>query len=59
MPVLKHFDGNRHVYVDRYANLDMALRIIENSKRQRMGVCNAMESLVVHAAIAEQFLPLF
>lgn len=57
MPVLKHFDGNCHVYVDRYANLDMALRIIENSKCQRMGVCNAMESLVVHAAIAEQFLP--
>lgn len=57
MPVLKHYDGNCHVYVDRYANLDMAVRIIENAKCQRMGVCNAMESLVVHATVAEQFLP--
>jgi glutamate-5-semialdehyde dehydrogenase len=57
MPVLKHYDGNCHVYVDRYANLDMAIRIIENAKCQRMGVCNAMESLVVHASVAEQFLP--
>lgn len=57
MPVLKHYDGNCHVYVDADADLDMALRIVENAKCQRMGVCNAMESLVVHQRIAAQFLP--
>ena len=57
MPVIKHFDGNCHVYVDRSADLEMALAILVNSKCQRMGVCNACESLLVHAAIAEQFLP--
>jgi glutamate-5-semialdehyde dehydrogenase len=57
MPVLKHYDGNCHVYVDADADLDMALKIAENAKCQRMGVCNAMESLVVHQKIADQFLP--
>ncbi len=57
MPVIKHFDGNCHVYVDQSADLDMALAITENAKCQRMGVCNACESLLVHAAIAPQFLP--
>jgi glutamate-5-semialdehyde dehydrogenase len=57
MPVLKHYDGNCHVYVDAAADLGKALRIVENSKCQRMGVCNAMESLVVHQSIAAQFLP--
>jgi glutamate-5-semialdehyde dehydrogenase len=57
MPVLKHFTGNCHVYVDQAADLDLAESITINSKCQRMGVCNAAESLVVHAAVAETFLP--
>jgi glutamate-5-semialdehyde dehydrogenase len=57
MPVIKHFTGNCHVYVDRQADLEMAERITMNSKCQRMGVCNAAESLVVHADIAHEFLP--
>ena len=57
MPVIKHFTGNCHVYVDRAADLDMAERITINSKCQRMGVCNAAESLVVHADVAREFLP--
>jgi glutamate-5-semialdehyde dehydrogenase len=57
MPVIKHFDGNCHVYVDRSADVEMAAKIIENSKCQRMGVCNACESLVVHEAIASKALP--
>ena len=57
MPVLKHFMGNCHVYVDRAANLEMAVRIVVNSKCQRPGVCNAMESLLVHADVAAAFLP--
>ncbi len=57
MPVIKHFAGNCHVYVDASADLDMAERIAINSKCQRMGVCNAAESLVVHAAVADDFLP--
>ena len=58
MPVLKHFNGNCHVYVDRAADLAMARDIVVNSKCQRMGVCNAAESLVVHRDVAESFLPL-
>ncbi|WP_442482463.1 glutamate-5-semialdehyde dehydrogenase [Aeoliella sp. SH292] len=57
MPVIKHFDGNCHVYVDADADHDMAEAIIVNSKCQRMGVCNACESLLVHADIASEFLP--
>jgi len=57
MPVIKHFDGNCHVYVDRHADLDMAELITVNSKCQRMGVCNAAESLVVHTDVAGEFLP--
>jgi glutamate-5-semialdehyde dehydrogenase len=57
MPVLKHYKGNCHVYVDRSADLDMAERILVNAKCQRPGVCNAAESLLVHAEIAPQFLP--
>jgi glutamate-5-semialdehyde dehydrogenase len=57
MPVLKHYKGNCHVYVDRQADLAMAERILINAKCQRPGVCNAAESLLVHAAIAEEFLP--
>jgi glutamate-5-semialdehyde dehydrogenase len=58
MPVIKHFTGNCHVYVDAAADLDMAREIVVNSKCQRMGVCNAAESLVVHADVAGEFLPL-
>jgi glutamate-5-semialdehyde dehydrogenase len=57
MPVIKHFDGVCHVYVDRAADPDMAQRILLNSKCQRPGVCNAAESLLVHADIADRFLP--
>lgn len=57
MPVLKHFNGNCHVYVDRDADLEMAARITVNSKCQRLGVCNAAESLLVHADLASEFLP--
>ena len=57
MPVLKHYDGNCHVYVDRDADLEMAQRITMNAKCQRMGVCNAAESLLVHVDVAERFLP--
>lgn len=57
MPVIKHFTGNCHVYVDASADLAMAERILVNSKCQRMGVCNACESLLVHQAVAAKFLP--
>jgi len=57
MPVIKHFDGNCHVYVDGAADLSMAIEIVVNSKCQRMGVCNTAESLLVHADVASEFLP--
>jgi len=57
MPVIKHFNGNCHVYVDASADLEMAEQILINSKCQRMGVCNAVESLLVHALVAGEFLP--
>jgi len=57
MPVLKHYKGNCHVYVDRAADLDMAERIVVNAKCQRPGVCNAAESLLVHQDVAAAFLP--
>ncbi len=57
MPVLKHFTGNCHVYVDREADLAMAEAVTVNAKCQRMGVCNAAESLLVHCDVAERFLP--
>src|SRR5262249_17763249 len=55
MPVLKHYQGNCHVYVDRAADLDMAERILVNAKCQRPGVCNAAESLLVHRDVAASF----
>ncbi len=58
MPVIKHYDGNCHVYVDQSADMEMAVEIVVNAKCQRMGVCNAAESLLVHESIAELFLPL-
>jgi glutamate-5-semialdehyde dehydrogenase len=57
MPVLKHYQGICHVYVDQAADLDMALRILINAKCQRPAVCNAVECLLVHAEVAERFLP--
>jgi glutamate-5-semialdehyde dehydrogenase len=59
VPVLKHFEGICHTYIDEAANLDMALNIAENAKVQRPGVCNAMETLLVHEAVADRFLPKF
>jgi glutamate-5-semialdehyde dehydrogenase len=58
MPVLKHFDGVCHVYVDAAANLKMAEEIVINSKCHRPAVCNAAESLLVHRDVAARFLPL-
>ncbi len=57
MPVIKHFTGNCHVYIDRDAPLEMAREIVVNSKCQRMGVCNAAESLLIHADVAQTHLP--
>ena len=57
IPVIKHYKGVCHVFVDERADLDMAVRICMNAKTQRPGVCNAMESLLVHEAIAPAFLP--
>ena len=57
MPVMKHFAGNCHVYLDRTADADMAERLVVNAKCQRMGVCNAAESLLVHAEAAAALLP--
>jgi glutamate-5-semialdehyde dehydrogenase len=57
VPYVIDGDGNCHVYVDAAADLDMALAIVVNAKTQRPSVCNAAESLLVHAAVAERFLP--
>lgn len=57
VPVIKTGTGNCHIYVDESANIDMALNIIENAKTQRIGVCNACESIVVHKNILETFIP--
>lgn len=58
IPVIETGTGNCHVYVDETADLQMALDIIFNAKTQRIGVCNACESLLVHRKIAERFLPM-
>lgn len=57
VPVIKHLDGNCHVYVDAAANAAMALDIVVNAKCQRYGVCNALESLLIHADRAAEILP--
>ncbi len=57
MPVIKHYHGVCHVYVDKAADLAMAVKIAVNAKCQRPGVCNAMETLLVHRDVAEKFLP--
>ena len=58
IPVLKHYKGVCHIFVDSTADLDMAVNICMNAKTQRPGVCNAMETLLVHKDISEEFLPL-
>ena len=57
VPVIETGTGNCHIYVDKYADVEMAANIIENAKTQRTGVCNACESLVIHEKIAEKALP--
>jgi glutamate-5-semialdehyde dehydrogenase len=57
VPVIKHYKGVCHVYVDADADLTMAERIALNAKVQRPSVCNAMETLLVHEAVAQSFLP--
>ena len=57
VPVVIDGAGNCHAYVDASADLDIALNIVVNGKTQRPGVCNALESLVVHSAVAAEFLP--
>lgn len=57
IPVIETGTGNCHVYVDASADIEMAVNIVNNAKTQRIGVCNAEESLLVHESIAERFLP--
>lgn len=57
IPVIRHYKGVCHIYVDKYADLEMAKRVSFNAKVQRPGVCNAMETLLVHKTIAKKFLP--
>ncbi len=58
IPVIKHYKGVCHTFVDESADLEKALKICENAKCQRPGVCNAMETLLVHEAVAAKFLPM-
>ena len=57
IPVIMHYDGICHTYVDEFADLEMAENICMNAKVQRPGVCNAMETMLVHEAVAAEFLP--
>jgi glutamate-5-semialdehyde dehydrogenase len=57
IPVIRHEDGVCHVFVDDSADLNMALEICFNAKVQRPGVCNAMETMLIHSAVAAEFLP--
>lgn len=57
IPVIKHYKGVCHIFVDESADFEMAERIIINSKTQRPGVCNALETLLIHRKVAEQFAP--
>jgi len=57
IPILAHGKGNCHIYVDKDANIELAVKVCFNAKVQRPGVCNAMETLLVHRACAEKFLP--
>ncbi|HMC17013.1 MAG TPA: glutamate-5-semialdehyde dehydrogenase, partial [Albitalea sp.] len=57
VPVIKHLDGNCHVYVDARVDIELALRVTDNAKTQKYSPCNAAESLLVHRAVAAEFLP--
>ncbi|WP_144392080.1 glutamate-5-semialdehyde dehydrogenase [Pleionea sediminis] len=57
IPVIQHFKGVCHLYVDNEADLGMAYNLLENGKTQRTGVCNALECLLVHSEVADEFLP--
>lgn len=57
MPVIKHYDGICHLFVDQAADIDMAVSLAVNAKTQKSGVCNALETLLVHRALAQEFLP--
>jgi glutamate-5-semialdehyde dehydrogenase len=57
VPVIKHLDGVCHVFIDEYADIDMAIRIADNAKTQRYSPCNTMETLLVHEHIAGRVLP--
>ncbi len=57
VPVIKHLDGNCHVYIDAESDTATSLRILENSKTHRYGVCNAAESFLIHEAVADVLLP--
>ena len=58
VPVIKHYKGVCHIYVDETADLPMAAKVVANSKLQRPGTCNALEKILVHEAVADTFLPL-
>lgn len=58
IPVIETGTGNCHIYVDEFADLDMALDIIDNAKTQRVGVCNTCESLVIHESVCDEFIPI-
>ena len=58
MPVIKHYDGICHLFVDQAANLEMAVKLTVDAKTQKCGVCNALETLLVHEAVAAKFLPM-
>jgi len=57
IPVIETGTGNCHIYIDEFANLEMAVEIVENAKTQRMGVCNACESLLIHEQVVAEVLP--
>jgi len=58
VPVIQHYKGVCHLYVDERADLDMALQLVENGKLSRPGVCNALECVVIHQHVALEFLPM-
>ena len=58
IPVIKHYKGVCHIFIDASADLEMAVKICMNAKTQRPGVCNAMETLLIHQDIADKFLPI-
>lgn len=57
VPVIKHLDGVCHTFVDEFADLDLALKVVDNAKTQRYAPCNTMETLLVHEKVAKEFLP--